>query len=370
MSNEEFLKRLEAALAGRVPQEELDDAMNYHREYFAEAGENAADSIPTPEEVAAQIIREREGYLRKRQLKWAMPAVIAALFVGVVATIGIFGGRTLLGRWIGWGVQDPVAQPDPFAIDEVTVIGEACVTEGTGGLYQRQEGDTVYISGELDTPVERIVIEGVSDHVTITPGAVFSVDLWHDQRESLDCSVKNGTLHITGKVEGVLSMGLQQGQITLTVPENFGVYQIQVDTDMGDIYMENITAGEAELSADVGTITVSSGTFDRLDCDSDMGDVTVMSVEAAVLQCEADTGNIEAIELSAAQADLSADLGSITAVAEGSFKEYDLELEVDLGELKLNGEKKSNSYSQSVLGDRSIHAKVGAGNLTLDFTQQ
>lgn len=65
MSNEEFLNRLETALRDRVPREDVDDAMNYHREYFSEAGENAAEELPAPEAVAEQIVREREEYLRK-----------------------------------------------------------------------------------------------------------------------------------------------------------------------------------------------------------------------------------------------------------------------------------------------------------------
>lgn len=378
MSNEEFLRRLEAALTGRVPQEELDDAMNYHREYFAEAGENAADGIPAPEEVAAQIIREREGYLRKRQIRWAMPAIVIALCVGLVATVGILGGHSLLQRWIGWGrTSTPTAALErttpPILSEAVTdvVEGEASyVTEGTGGLFQSQEGDTVYVSGELDSSVERIVIEGVSDHVTITPGGGFFVDVWHDQQELLDCNVKDGTLYMTGKLKGTLPAGAQQGQITITVPEDLRLSRIEVETDLGDIYLESITAGEVELSADVGNITVSSGSFDLLDCDSDLGDVTVTAVEAVMLQCECDAGNIEAMEFDAKNTELSADLGGITAIAVDGVEDYDLELEVDLGELLLNGERKPNSYAQTVRGGRSLHAQVDTGDLTLDFTQQ
>lgn len=375
MSNEEFLKRLEAALNGRVPQEEVDDAMRYHREYFAEAGENAADGIPAPEEVATQIIQERAEYLRKRQLKWAMPAIIIAVCVGLVATFGALGGHLLLQRWIGWGAHDPVrtAAPDPYVIDQVTVTeGTAAYVEETAdsGFYQRQEGDRVYVYSDRDISFESIVIEGVSDHVTITRADSFAVDLWHDQRETLDCWVQDNVLHITGAVKGITSTGFEQGQIDIAVPEDAGLYRFQVETDMGDIFLDGVNAGEAELSTDLGNVTVSSGMFDLLDCDSDMGDVSVTSVETITLKCECDAGNVEAVEFDAVETELSADLGSIIAIATGSAEDYDLELEVDLGELQLNGEKKPNSYFQTVHADRSLHAKVDTGSLTLDFTQQ
>lgn len=380
MSNEEFLKRLEAALSGQVPQEEVDDALNYHREYFAEAGENAANEIPAPEEVAAQIIRERNDYLRKRQLRWARPAIIAALGVGLVLTFGMMGGRWIAGNLLGWGgrVVGSVAYATPEPISQVTVtdvVGEATdtayVMEGTDdAFYHRQEGDRDYMYSGQDIYFESIVIEGVSGNVFIGVGNSFMVDLWHDDRETVDCQVRDGVLHITGKVTGALSTGFQQGQINIIVPEDGGLYRIQVETDMGDISLERVSAGEVELDTELGNISVSGGMFDLLDCDSDMGDVTVTSVEAAMLKCSCDAGIIEAVEFDATEAELVADLGSITAIAAGNASGYDLELEVDLGELKLNGEKRSNSYFQTVHADRSIHAKVDTGNITLDFMEQ
>lgn len=376
MSNEEFLKRLEAALTGRVPQEDVDDAMCYHREYFAEAGENAANEIPAPEEVAAQIIRDREAYLRKRQLHWAKPAIVAAICVAVVVTIGMLGGRMLLGRLIGWNTRDaiPTARPDISAIDQVTVVedwGTAEVLAGTEhGFHHYQEGDRVYTDLEVGTVFESIVIEGVSDNVTITRGTDFSLGLWHDRRENVDCQVRDGVLCITGSVKGTLSAGFQPGEISITIPEVAGFYRIQVETDLGDIYMDGVSVGEVELDTDLGDISVSGGTFDLLDCDSDMGDVSVSSVEAARLKCECDCGNIEVIEFDATETELVADLGSVTAIATGSIRDYDLELAVDLGEIKVNGErKKSGSYAQSVGADRSLHAKADTGSITLDFMQ-
>lgn len=376
MSNEEFLKRLEDALCGRVPQEEVEDALRYHREYFAEAGENAANEIPVPEEVAAQIIQEREAYLRKRQLHWAKPAIVAAICVAAVVTIGTMGGGMLLGRLLGWNTREviPTARPEPAVIDQVTVAeawGTAEVMEGTGHDFRHyQEGDRIYTELEADDIFESIVIEGVSDDVTITQANDFSLGLWHDQREQVDCQMQDGVLHITGEVKSALSAGFQRGEINITIPEGAKLYRIQVETDMGNIYLSDVSAGEVELNADLGNITVSGGIFDLLDCESDMGDVSVSSVMTSVLKCECDSGSVEAVEFDAVETELVADLGSVTAIATGSVSDYDLELSVGLGELRLNGEKKKpNSYYQTVQTDRSLHAKVDTGNITLDFIE-
>lgn len=368
MSNEEFLRRLEGALKNRVPQEDVDDAMNYHREYFAEAGDNAAESLPEPEAVAEQIIREREEYLRKRQFHWAKPAIIAALCVGVVVTLAVGWGAKSFFRnlWGHIGRTD-----DPIAVAEHDVVSQVVEEAYAGtGFTTTKTGSRVYVSGTTAT-FESIVIEGVSDNVTITAaGSEFMLDIDRDKRESMDYSVEDGTLYIVGDLDGMINMGYEPGNITITVPQDLSWRSmVRVDTDMGDIYLENIDAGEAELDTDMGNITVSNGHFNNLDCDSDMGDVTVTSVEADSLKCYCDCGQVNAFEFTANETDLEADMGSVSAIALGDMSDYALELEVDLGEVKVDGQKVASPY-ETYGKSYVLKAKADVGSVTLDFTDQ
>lgn len=369
MSNEEFLRRLEAVLRDRVPQEDVDDAMNYHREYFAEAGENAAESLPAPEAVAEQIVREREEYLRKRQIQWAKPAIIIASAVGIlvlVLVLGVVGGKFgLLPSWFEWSDRH-----DDLAYEEATVTQGASEDAVLGGtainqIVTTREGSRSSASGEL-TDVESIVIEGVSDDVFITRVKDFVLDMEYDQREKLSCTVDGGTLYIIGEMQGILSTGYKKGSISITVPEGITLSEIRVTADMGDIYLEDVDATLVELETDLGNVGVSGGRFEKLHCDSDLGDVQASSLEAVELSCTADTGSVEAIDFSAQTTSLEADLGSITAIAKGSQEEYRLELEVDLGEIKVDGQKVSSPY-ETTRGSRSLEAKADVGNVTLDF---
>lgn len=366
MSNEEFLRRLEGALMGRVPQEDVDDAMNYHREYFAEAGENAAESLPTPEAVAEQIVREREAYLRKRQLQWAKPAIIVALCIGLVLTVAVSWGvkgffRNLWGRVI--------RQPQQVAYVEQDVISQVTEMEyGATNLTTTEQGSNVYVVGTLE-PFDGIVVEGVSDGVSVTPGDSFTIDMWHNKRETVDCEVAGNILYITGDMDGVLSTGFKGGNISITVPHGTHLSVVQVDTDMGDITLDNVTAGEVELDTDVGNIVVSGGTFRSLDCDSEVGEVTVMAVTTDYLKCYADVGQVQAMEFTATETDLETNLGSVTAVALGARDDYALELEVDLGEIKVDGQKVSSPYSCS--GNSCVlAAKADVGSVTVDFLEE
>ncbi len=63
MTATEFLTQLDAALFG-LSKEERESALEYYREYFADAGENAdsaAESLGSPQSVAERIIAEADG---------------------------------------------------------------------------------------------------------------------------------------------------------------------------------------------------------------------------------------------------------------------------------------------------------------------
>lgn len=95
MNKEEFLRQLRAALAGMAP-EELNSAMEYYEEYFAEAGpEREAEvlrELGTPQAVAAQIrvditLRRMEGPTPPSAKKGisAVWMVILAIFAAPIA---------------------------------------------------------------------------------------------------------------------------------------------------------------------------------------------------------------------------------------------------------------------------------------------
>ena len=364
MSNEEFLRRLEAALKNRVPQEDVDDAMNYHREYFAEAGENAAEELPSPESVAEQIVREREGYLRKQRVRWGARQVGGGLCIVALVLMLAFGIRSAIRKALF--AADFVAPPSAVEIgtDVKVEAAEEMIVDVV------DEGDGSRTVTRTLKEFDAIVIEDISDHVSITSGDDYTLTMRYKDRESPNYSVENGTLYISATSEGnFLSFSEQRGDISITVLLGVELSQIFVDVDMGSITLSGVNATDTELYTDDGNITVTDAAFRSLDCDSDLGSVTVISVEADSLTCYCDTGEIMATEFSAVQAELEADLGSVTAVAVGSQREYGLNLETDLGAIEVGGQEVSNPYASNGRdASRTLHITADVGSVSVDFT--
>ena len=370
MSTEEFLVQLEQLLQGTMPPLEIQNVMEYHREYFAEAGENAAAELDPPEIIAQRVLDEYFSPPARRHCPAWVKTVVGAGLIACLALALVAGAYRIRSRV--YQITDTVVEAgtaykedDRRPITQVEQYAYAGVS-----LTTVRQGDQINTYGEVD-PFSSIFVEGVSDNVTIMHGDSFFVDIWHDERETVDCDVKDNALHITGEVDSVFFAGFQKEHITITVPWVTSLDTIKVETDMGDIYLEDINAGDAELETDMGDIIVTSGTFDTLNCDSDMGDVSVSAVQATSLKCVCDSGNVEAFEFDAQETELEADLGSVTAIAVGAQRDYSLELEVDLGELKLNGQKTAAPFVQAGPGRgvRSLHASADVGSVTLDFVQ-
>ena len=381
MSNEEFLLRLEQLLQGKMPPHEIENVMEYHREYFAEAGENAAAELDPPEVIAQRVLDEYFSPPAKRRCPTWVKSVVGAGLIACLALALVAVAKYYINphriRSAVYESTDTVLQVGTASREDhgyghghdgITQV-EQYAYAGTD-LVTTTQGDKAFTTGTLE-PFYSIFVEGVSDDVVIVHSDDFFVDMWHDERETVDWDVKDDTLHITGKAKGAFSTGFKKGDITITVPWGTSLQVVKVETDMGDIYLEDIDAGEAELDTDLGNITISDGVFDNLSCDSDMGDVSVSSVQAASLKCVCDDGAISAVEFDAQETELEADLGSITAIAVGSRNDYALELEVDLGELKINGEKATSPYTQAASGrnGRHLHAVADVGSITLDFMQ-
>lgn len=363
MKNEEFLAQLERLLQGKMPPQEIQNVMEYHREYFAEAGENAAAELDPPDVIAQRVLDEYFSPPPSRFPKWAKPAAICAGLVVVGLLLVRVGTHQLFGSLGNW--RDGTVTEE----ETVTAIDQVIVTEDLQPGAAIQNGDHMMLSTALPE-LESIVIEGVSDNVTIVTGnrAEYILEMGYASRENLDYSVKDGTLYIVGELENVFSIGYEPGEITVVVPAWAEFSWVSVKAEMGDVFLEKVNAQSAELETDLGNVSVTEGAYGSLDCESDMGDVLVTDVTADMLKCSSDSGNVDAISFTAKETELDADLGGITAIAAGRPEDYALELEVDLGEIRLNGMTVSSPYhSQGRDAGKSIKATADTGGVILDF---
>lgn len=154
--------------------------------------------------------------------------------------------------------------------------------------------------------------------------------------------------------------GYWERKLIIWVPENLKDLDVQIDSDAGsvlcsDIFMKNLTAdvdagqlevdgctvtGEASLDVDAGSADINNASFGVLKGDVDMGDIN----------CH---------------------------LSNGILAGYTMDLDVDMGDITINGENKGGSYKQTAAPDQSgggqpprMQLEVDMGNIEIEVPVQ
>lgn len=187
--------------------------------------------------------------------------------------------------------------------------------------------DTVLESGDITCDVGNVSVRGVdmgSLSVTLDVGNVNLLDLLLG---SLKAAVDTGNLELRGlKVESLASL----------------------HTDTGNIECERTSIGESiSLEADTGNLELEQVTVPRLHALCDVGDMELEDVHADVIEAQTDTGDI--------RLDLP-----------GSLEQYALDLQTDIGSVRVDDVKQDAHYI-TIGGTKIVTAKTDTGDVSVDF---
>lgn len=136
--------------------------------------------------------------------------------------------------------------------------------------------------------------------------------------------------------------------VTVTLPPDVDPkeYEIQIDTDMGNVTCSGIQVSNLSIDLDAGNALLE-------ECN--------VSGEAAV---EVDAGNVEVSHSVIGFLKGDVDAGCVTCTLTGApIDSYTMDLDVDLGDIHINGDTKGGSYSQS---PRQQMDGIQAGRIQLE----
>lgn len=152
--------------------------------------------------------------------------------------------------------------------------------------------------------------------------------------------------------------------VTIGIPEGYDG-GIDIDTEVGNISLKDITALIIYVSVDVGNVSLSSVTVqEQVNVSLDTGNAVLNDVTVSTgVICEVDVGNIEFSGLTPADPakgalfDLSCDVGSINGTLPLSRENYTLVASADLGKAPENFEA----------GPIKLDLSVDTGDITVGF---
>lgn len=149
-------------------------------------------------------------------------------------------------------------------------------------------------------------------------------------------------------------------KLIIWVPEGLKDLDVQIDSDAGsvicaDIYMKNLT-----MDVDAGQLEVDSCTVTgEASLDVDAGSADINNTFIGVLKGDVDMGDINC------------------RLTSGTLAGYTMDLDVDMGDITINGENKGGSYKQTATSDQSgsgqpqrIQLEVDMGNIEIEAPVQ
>ena len=199
-----------------------------------------------------------------------------------------------------------------------------------GQTRSEKLSDTLYFdpngfhSIDMDLPVAELTVQQSSDdncYMTYEASSRKLVPV---------TEIKDGTLKISQDKVKQNNLRNNQLKLTLFVPAGKAFTDLDFALGVGDLKFENLTADKLTLQAGVGAVSMQSCSLAKLNLEAGVGDVKLTQL--------------------------------------GDLSKYDLDITVGLGDLSVDGEKKSGfgkEYKQTGDGTYYYHIESGTGDVKL-----
>ena len=402
MTRTEYMKSLEKLLAS-LPETERRDALDYYDEYFDAAGKSReAETIAelgSPEEVAQKILENQdfvpaeapsasiepdhssERPVKKHRSHWKPIAACVLLAVAGFAFVGAhLPFRRIVPATANVLETDTLNSPtySHLAVENNAADSSSSFHVSLDRLKKLtldlDIGDVNFIpeKGLTDARIEYKNRDSrfENDFVFKDSGSYFNYKapkgFNFNLKDTLKDMKKNFTLTIylpEGFEMNKLDATLDMGDLSLG---SLKVKDLTAELDMGSFTADDLTTRTADFDLDMGNFTVSSLTADTADIELSMGNLTILNANAHDFTVSNDMGDIEVGLLTGAQKiDLDTDMGTIELMVDGSLSDYAVDASNDLGTLRVDGKKYSETFHSN--GSRKLTLSNSMGSTTLDF---
>lgn len=174
----------------------------------------------------------------------------------------------------------------------------------------------------------KIKIDSAIMEIRIEEGKDFYISSnWNREWLRPELSVNNGVLNVIQKSNRKNKAGTNNCRITITVPADTKLGDIDIDSNIGEIKLRKLEAEDVSINLNVGEISLRDVNFENVTIDNNVGEVSV------------DT-------------DVSLD-------------DYDISLSTDVGQVNYNGSSFKRSYNQNGSGKNRIKINTNVGEINV-----
>lgn len=137
-------------------------------------------------------------------------------------------------------------------------------------------------------------------------------------------------------------------EITVTIPEGTALNKLSLDTGVGEVNLNSLTASDAEFDTSVGDLYVTDCSFAT--CDVDGG-----------------TGNLSFENCAFDEMDIDGGTGNITVTSSQSLDGYMMDLDSGTGDITINGNDYDDEYEVNEHAKKHLVIDSGLGDIEVKY---
>lgn len=160
--------------------------------------------------------------------------------------------------------------------------------------------------------------------------------------------VKDGTLYVNQdniKLKDATGTDSLKLTVTIYVPTNTTLENIDLDIGAGDLNLENLSGENFDVDLGAGDFDLKNSTFENISVDCGAGDIFMENNTFDSLDIDAGTGDVKLNCL-------------------GDLSQYTFDIDNGVGETRVGGEKVKNEY-KSGSGAKKIDIDLGVGEVNI-----
>lgn len=301
-------------------------------------------------------------------------SLIAVIILAV--GIGVFGVGFFLG-----GTNPILFEDGHFIVfdknnrDEVDIIDETfskveniTIDVDYFDKVVLKEGDTFAVKGS--NPKVLGGLKATLDGGTLTIADYSKETLWIMNFGFFNGfgSKDNGPLEITYPSDAVLGdviLNVNMGSVEIS---DLKANNIAATLDMGDINLDRVESDDIALDLNMGSCDINGMTVEKSFISLDAGDLDIKGVKSGGLEVDSNMGKVSIEGVLLGKSTFEMDMGDLTLLLAQSKDETSFSVNLDLGSVRVNGEKRDGSMENTIKGSKnSIIINSDFGDVKMDF---
>ena len=182
---------------------------------------------------------------------------------------------------------------------------------------------------------------------------------------------ENGQWTVKQKEKKTYFTGVQDlyenNRLVITVPEGSLQELLELEADAGDVDMKGLHVQTLSIEVDAGDLDLEKMDIQKLVLDVDAGDIDVLDTTFTEGKIDADMGNVKVMNGVFSDVSVDLDAGDVEIHSAVSLEDADLNLNVDMGEIRVNGQSSGKAFQQQGASGTRLSVAADLGDIQVSW---